>query len=51
MILLFPISSKDFFYMHHFIERIPHTSAFVTPVVDHWLEHITVNNTVISVLS
>ena len=29
---LFPISSK-FFYMH----RITHTTAFVTPVVGHWL--------------
>ena len=24
--------------MHHPIERIPHTMAFVTPVVEHWLE-------------
>ena len=31
--LLFPINSKGFFYMH-----IPHTTAFVTPVVEHWLE-------------
>ena len=35
--LLFPISSKDFF-----ICTIPqteyHTTAFVTPVVGHWLE-------------
>ena len=35
--LLFPISSK-FFYMHHPTDRIPHTTAFVTPVVKHWLE-------------
>ena len=24
--------------MHHPTDRIAHTSAFVTPVVDHWLE-------------
>ena len=27
-----------FFYMHHPTDRIAHTTAFVTPVVDHWLE-------------
>ena len=26
------------FYMHHPIDRIAHTTAFVTPVVEHWLE-------------
>ena len=31
--LLFSISSK-FFYMHHPTDRIAHTTAFVTPVVD-----------------
>ena len=36
--LLFPISSKVFFYMHHPTDRIAHTTAFVTPVVEHWLE-------------
>ena len=36
--LLFPISSKFFLYMHHPIDRIAHTTAFVTPVVKHWLE-------------
>ena len=36
--LLFPISSKGFFYMHHPTDRIAHTTAFVTPVVEHWLE-------------
>ena len=36
--LLFPISSKVFFYMHHPIDRIVHTTASVTPVVEHWLE-------------
>ena len=36
--LLFPISSKGSFYMHHPIDRIVHTTAFVTPVVEHWLE-------------
>ena len=27
-----------FFYMHHPTDRIAHTTAFVTPVVVHWLE-------------
>ena len=27
-----------FFYMHHPTDRITHTTAFVTPVVEHWLE-------------
>ena len=27
-----------FFYMHHPIHRIVHTTAFVTQVVEHWLE-------------
>ena len=35
--LLFPINSM-FFYMHHPTDRIAHTTAFVTPVMDHWLE-------------
>ena len=35
--LLFPISSKVF-YMHHYTDRIVHTTAFVTPVVEHWLK-------------
>ena len=26
------------FYMHHPSNRIAHTTAFVTPVVEHWLE-------------
>ena len=26
------------FYMHHPTDRITHTIAFVTPVVEHWLE-------------
>ena len=36
--LLFLITSKDFFYMHHTSDRIAHTMAFVTPVVEHWME-------------
>ena len=35
--LLFPINSKVF-YMHDPTDRIAHTTAFVTPVVEHWLE-------------
>ena len=29
---------QGFFYMHHPTDRIAHTTAFVTPVVEHWLE-------------
>ena len=36
--LLFPINSKGSFYMHHPTDRIAHTTAFVTPVVEHCLE-------------
>ena len=36
--LLFPISSKFFLYMHNPTDRIGHTTAFVTLVVEHWLE-------------
>ena len=28
---------QGFFYMHHPTDRITHTTAFVTPVVEHWL--------------
>ena len=35
--LLFLISSKGFLHMHHPTDRIGHTMAFVTPVVEHWL--------------
>ena len=34
----FFISSKCSFYMHHPTDRITHTTAFVIPVVGHWLE-------------
>ena len=36
--LLFPINSMGSFYMHHHTDRISHTTAFVTPVVEHWLK-------------
>ena len=36
--LLFPINSKGLFYMHHPTDRIAHTTVFVTPVAEHWLE-------------
>ena len=36
--LLLSINSKGFFYMHHPTDRITHTTVFVTPVVEHWLE-------------
>ena len=32
------ISNKGSFFMHHPTDRISHTSAFVTPVVEHWLK-------------
>ena len=35
---LFPISSKVFFFICIIPDRIIHTTAFVTPVVGHWLE-------------
>ena len=35
--LLLSINSKGSF-MHHPTYRITHTTAFVTPVVEHWLE-------------
>ena len=37
--LLFPISRKG-----SFICTIPHTTAFVTPVVEHWLEREFMND-------
>ena len=36
--LLFLINSKGSFIMHHPTDRIAHTTAFVTPVVEYWLE-------------
>ena len=36
--LLLLISSKGYFLMHHPTDRITHSTAFVTPVVEHWLE-------------
>ena len=35
--LLFPISSKVFLYASSH-RQITHTTTFVTPVVEHWLE-------------
>ena len=32
------ILRQGFFYMHHPTDRIAHTTAFVTSVVEHWLE-------------
>ena len=34
----FRLTARCFFYMHHPTDRIAHTTAFVTPVVKHWLE-------------
>ena len=36
--LLFPISSKGSFICTIPTDRIPHTTAFVTPVVEHWVK-------------
>ena len=36
--LLFLTSSKGSFYVHHPTDRIIHTTAFDTPVVEHRLE-------------
>ena len=36
--LLFSINSKGSFICNHPTDRIAHTTAFVTPVVEHWLE-------------
>ena len=33
-----PLLPQGFFYMHHPTDRIAHTNAFVTPVMEHWLE-------------
>ena len=33
-----PHGQQRFFYMHHPTDRISHNTAFVTPVVEHWLE-------------
>ena len=32
------LTARLFFYMHHSTDRITHTTTFVTPVVEHWLE-------------
>ena len=34
----FRLAARFLFYMHHPTDRIAHTTAFVTPVVEHWLE-------------
>ena len=34
----FRLKKQGLFYMHHPTDRIIHTTAFVTPVVEHWLE-------------
>ena len=39
--LLFPISSKGSFICIIPPDRITHTTAFVTPVMEHWLEQAT----------
>ena len=41
--LLFSNCSKGFLLYDHAIDRIVHTMAFVTPVVEHWLEREILN--------
>ena len=36
--LLFPTNSKGSFILHHPTDKIAHSTAFVTPVVEDWLE-------------
>ena len=36
--LLFQISVKGYFVIHHPTDMIANTTTFVTPVVEHWLE-------------
>ena len=45
--LLFLVSSTGSFYMHHPTHRIAHTTAFETPVVEHWLERDLSNEAVL----
>ena len=35
--LLFSINSKGSFFVHSPTDSITHTTAFVTPIVEHWL--------------
>ena len=42
--LLFQISSKGSFIMHHPTDRILHTTIFVTPAVEHLLKRETYKN-------
>ena len=37
--------------MHHPTDRIAHTTAFVTPVVEHWLEHPTFDTALYKMLN
>ena len=35
---VFPLSLSEWSFTIYFTDRITHTTAFVTPVVEHWLE-------------
>ena len=37
---LLPPHAQGFFYMHYPTDMITHTTAFVTPVVEHWLNGV-----------
>ena len=32
------MAARCFFYLHHLTDGIIHTTAFLTPVMEHWLE-------------
>ena len=38
-LLLFLVTEQEF-YMHHPTDRITHTTAFVTPVVEKWGQEV-----------
>ena len=35
-----PLPPYGFFYIHLLTDRIEHTTAFLTPVVEHWLGRV-----------
>ena len=39
--LIYPIGKTRRLYMHHPTYGIVHTTTFVTPVVEHWLDRVT----------
>ena len=37
--ITFSKRQQGFFYLHNPTDRIVYTTYFITPVVEHWLEH------------